>query len=101
MPQTKRDLGKLGVANLEQLENPLPRFIRCKCRLARRKGDDGNESNRLKSFEVLGVDPPEADPFAPVAVETPKPPSNNGAAAALPIPTDPAATLDSANATPF
>lgn len=66
MPQTKRDLGKLGVKSLEQLENPLPKFIRCQCKLALRKDDDGNEANRLKSFEVIGIDKPEADVFAPV-----------------------------------
>jgi hypothetical protein len=65
MPQTKRDLGKLGVTNLEQLENPLPKYIRCQCKIALRKDDDGNEANRLKSFEVLGIDKPEADAFAP------------------------------------
>ena len=65
MPATKRDLGKLGVTNLEQLENPLPRFIRCKCKPALRKDDDGTEANRLKSFEVIGIDLPEADAFAP------------------------------------
>lgn len=65
MPQSKRDLGKLGVTSLEQLENPLPRFIVCRCKLALRRDDDGNESNRLKSFEVLRIEKPEADPFAP------------------------------------
>lgn len=65
MPQTKRDLGKLGVTSLEQLENPLPKFIRCKVKLALRKEDDGTESNRVRSFEVLGIDKPEPDAFAP------------------------------------
>jgi hypothetical protein len=91
MPQTKRDLGKLGVTSLEQLENPLPRFIRCKCKLARRRDDDGNETNRLKSFDVLGIDPPDVDPFAPVAVPLVDPPGLDGAAVALSIPNDPAA----------
>lgn len=65
MPQTKRDLGKLGVTSLEQLEKPLPKYIRCKCKLALRKDDYGNETNKLKSFEVLGIDLPEVDAFAP------------------------------------
>lgn len=76
MPQTKRDLGKLGVTNLEQLENPLPKFIRCKCKLALRKDDDGNEANRLKSFEVVGIDIPEADAFAPAAEQVELPMTN-------------------------
>jgi len=65
MPQTKRDLGKLGVRSLEQLGNSLPKYFRCKCKLALRRDDDGNEANRLKTFEVLGIDKPEADAFAP------------------------------------
>jgi hypothetical protein len=65
LPQSKRDLGKLGVVSLEQLEAPLPRGIRCKVKLALRKDDDGNERNRLRSFEVVGIDPPEQDAFAP------------------------------------
>lgn len=65
LPQTKRDLAKLGVTALEQLERPLPRFIRCKCKLALRVDDEKNERNRVKQFDVIGIDPPEADPFAP------------------------------------
>ncbi|QDS86103.1 hypothetical protein EC9_02610 [Rosistilla ulvae] len=65
LPQTKRDVAKLGVKSLEQLERPLPRGIRCKCKLALRKDDNGDERNRVKSFDVVGIDPPEVDPFAP------------------------------------
>ncbi|MEQ8209402.1 MAG: hypothetical protein RH917_06180 [Lacipirellulaceae bacterium] len=65
MPMTKRDLNKLGVTSLEQLEKPLPLGIRCRVKLALRKGDDGSEFNRVTLFEVLGIDPPEVDPFAP------------------------------------
>jgi hypothetical protein len=69
MPQTKRDLAKLGVASLEQLEQPLPRGIRCRCKLALRRDDNGDERNRLKTFEVVGIDEPAADPFAPTGGE--------------------------------
>lgn len=91
LPQTKRDLAKLGVTSLEQLEQPLPRFIRCKCQLALRKDDDGNERNRLKSFEVVGIDKPEEDPFAPG--DTPDEPVPGAVAAAPdePQPSPPAA----------
>lgn len=65
LPQTKRDLAKLGVTSLEQLEKPLPRGIRCKCKLALRKDDNGDERNRVRTFEVVGIDKPEVDPFAP------------------------------------
>jgi hypothetical protein len=65
LPQAKRDLGKLGVAELSQLEKPLPRFIRCKCKLALRRDDDGAEYNRVRRFDVIGLDEPEQDEFAP------------------------------------
>jgi hypothetical protein len=68
LPQTKRDLAKIGVRSLEQLEHPLPRWIVCRCKLALRRDDDGNERNRLKSFDVLRIDRPDVDPFAPAAV---------------------------------
>ena len=65
LPMAKRDLGKLGVVSLDQLEQPLPRFIRCQVKLALRKDDDGNEYNRVRRFDALGIDQPEADAFAP------------------------------------
>ena len=72
MPQTKRDLGKLGITSLDQLERPLPPGIRCKVRVVIRKDDDGNEHNRVRSFEVVGIDTPKADPFAPGGDDSPK-----------------------------
>jgi hypothetical protein len=71
MPQAKRDLGKLGIERFEQLDLPLPRGIRCRCKLALRRTDDGNEYNRVRSFEVTGIDPPESDPFAPAGEPNP------------------------------
>ncbi len=65
LPMAKRDLGKLGVTDLEQLERPLPRFIRCNVKLALRREDDGSEFNRVRKFDVLGIDEPEKDAFAP------------------------------------
>ena len=68
LPATKRDLGKLGITQLEQLENgavPTGR-IRCRVRVALRRDDDGEQFNRVRRFDVLGVDEPEADAFAPV-----------------------------------
>jgi hypothetical protein len=59
----KRDLAKLGVTSLDMLDNQLPEGIRCKVRVVLRKEDDGTERNRVRSFEVLGIDTPE--PFAP------------------------------------
>jgi hypothetical protein len=66
LPMAKRDLAKLGVTALEQLERPLPPGIRCKVKVALRKDDDGTEYNRVKRLEVVGIDPPDADAFAPL-----------------------------------
>jgi hypothetical protein len=76
LPQTKRDLSKIGVSSLDQLEQPLPRFIRCKCKLALRRDDFGIERNRLVRFDVIGIDPPEQDPFAPEMQPEPGPDSH-------------------------
>jgi len=73
MPMTKRDLNKLGVTDIEQLESPLPTGIRCKVQLVLRCNDDGTQYNRVRSFTVTGMDPdPHMDPdFAPgAAVES-------------------------------
>jgi hypothetical protein len=66
LPMAKRDLTKLGVSELEQLEHPLPQGIRCRVVLAVQKDDNGNEFNRVRRFDVLGTDPPELDEFAPL-----------------------------------
>lgn len=73
LPMAKRDLAKLGVTALEQLERPLPPGIRCKVKLALRRDDDGTEHNRVKHFEVVGIDPPEQDAFAPIDAPKPSP----------------------------
>ena len=73
LPMTKRDLAKLGVQSLAQLENPLPQGIRCKVKLALRRDDDGNERNRVQLFTVIGIDAPEVDPFAPSSNGGPTP----------------------------
>lgn len=73
LPMAKRDLGKIGVTALEQLERPLPQGIRCKVKLALRRDDDGTETNRVKRLHVLGIDEPEVDAFAPGDVAEPPP----------------------------
>ena len=70
LPMAKRDLGKIGVTVLSQLENPLPPGIRCAAKLILRKDDDGTEHNRVRSFEVFGVDKLEDDDFAPAPLPT-------------------------------
>jgi hypothetical protein len=65
LPLAKRDLSKLGVTSLEQLERPLPPGIRCRVKVVLRKADDGTEYNKVQSFAVVGIDTPTADAFAP------------------------------------
>ena len=65
LAQSKRDLGKLGITSPEMMERPLPRGIRCKVTVVLRKDDDGIERNRVRSFEVVGIDKPVVDEFAP------------------------------------
>ena len=66
LPMSKRDLGKLGIVTPEQMEQPLPRGIRCKVQAVVRRDDDGIERNRVRSFVVIGIDTPEVDAFAPL-----------------------------------
>ncbi|MBL8792768.1 MAG: hypothetical protein JNM56_02570 [Planctomycetia bacterium] len=65
LPLAKRDFAKLGITSLEQLDHPLPAGIRCRVTLALRRDDDGAEQNKVKRFEVIGIDKPEPDAFAP------------------------------------
>jgi len=65
-PIAKRDLGKLGVTGLEQLEKPMPQGIKCEVTLALRKGDGGVEYNQVRRFDVIDMDEPEPNPFTPV-----------------------------------
>lgn len=68
LPLAKRDLAKLGITSLDQLERPLPQGIRCEIKVALRKEESGIEFNRVRSFTVLGIDPVEQDAFAPMEV---------------------------------
>lgn len=65
LPMAKRDLAKLGVTDLEQLERPLPAGIRCSVTLVLRCDDDGSKYNRVRRFDVLGIEELERDAFAP------------------------------------
>ncbi len=65
IPMAKRDLGKLGITDIDQLEEPLPQGIRVQAKVALRRDDDGNEYNRVRGFKVLGIDEPQQDAFAP------------------------------------
>lgn len=74
LPMSKRDLARIGIADLEQLERPLPDGLICKVKVLRRRDDDGAEYNRVDRFELLRIERPQPDPFAPDAVD----PSGDG-----------------------
>jgi hypothetical protein len=65
LPIAKRDLGKIGVTDLEQLERPLPAGILIRAKIALRRNDDGAEYNRVVRFESVGIEP--GDAFEPPA----------------------------------
>lgn len=66
LPYTKRDLAKLGITNKEKLQQPFPanRLV-CKLTVTLRREDGGTERNEIKNLEVLRIQEPVADPFAP------------------------------------
>lgn len=65
LPMTKRDVARLGITATAQLDRPLPQGIRVRVKLALRRDDDGTEHNKVLHFEVIGIDAPVPDPFAP------------------------------------
>ena len=64
LPMAKRDLEKLHITDLAQLSQPLPQGILARVKVALRT-EDGTTYNRVKTFTVTGVEPP--DEFAPKA----------------------------------
>ncbi len=56
---------------MDQLERPLPDGIIVNAKVALRKNDDGTEYNRVNRLDVVAIESPEPEPFAP---------SNNGTA---------------------
>jgi hypothetical protein len=85
LPLAKRDLGKLGITDLSQLEESPPAGILLGVHAVVRRRDDGGEYNHVTRFEVVGVEP--GDPFGPdqidIDVSAPVPP----APAQQPVPT--------------
>ena len=80
MPYTRRDLAKIGIDNGEKMKRPLPaeRFV-CRLYVVIRAGDDGIERNEITSIELIRVQDPPVDPFAPPPDEPPpdNPPADN------------------------
>jgi hypothetical protein len=66
MPYTKGMLAKFGMTSKEHLNRPFPanRFV-CKVTVTVRAADDGTQRNEVKAVEVIRVQEPTADPFAP------------------------------------
>ncbi len=95
LSQSKRDLLKLGIDRLELLERALPPGIRCRVKVTLRKDDDGTEYNRVKRFEVVGIDEPPTDAFAPQPD-----PAGNGTGTTPPIVTTGAADDDDDSSKP-
>jgi hypothetical protein len=68
LPLAKRDLGKLGITNPEQLEQPLPVGIIVAAKVALRCNDyDKRGYNQVSRFDVIAIEPPEPEPFAPTS----------------------------------
>jgi hypothetical protein len=61
MAMTKRDLARLGITSLDQLERPLPPGIIADVRVVERVEDDGTTRNAVRSFVVVEI---QADPTA-------------------------------------
>jgi hypothetical protein len=71
MAYTKRDLGKFGLDSKDKLTAPFPadRMV-FKVTVSLRTGDDGTERNEVKQIELLRVQEPVVDPFAPTDATT-------------------------------
>jgi hypothetical protein len=67
MAMAKRDLGRIGITNFNELDRPLPPGILATVKLAVRKGDDGIERNVVRDFRVIALEAAEPNPFAPDA----------------------------------
>jgi hypothetical protein len=65
LSMAKRDLAKIGVVRLEQLERPIPEGLVATVKVALRRDDAGEEFNRVARFEIIGIERPEPEPFAP------------------------------------
>jgi len=65
MNMARGELAQLGVEHLDDLERPLPHGIVVAARVVVHRGDDGTERNKVNRFEVIAIEPPKPDPFAP------------------------------------
>lgn len=70
MPYTKRDLRKLGVNQIKDLDRPLPECTKVRADVVVHKADDGLERNRVTLFEVLTDTPAVGDAYEPPDLKT-------------------------------
>lgn len=57
----KRELGKIGVTRLEQLDSPPPKGIRCSVAVSKQTEDGGRHKSKVTAFEFLGIDAADED----------------------------------------
>lgn len=65
MPRSKAELAKIGITKREQLDRPITPGTRCKIQVAIRMDDSGVSRNRISKIELMRVDQPTVDAFAP------------------------------------
>lgn len=86
----KRDFAKLGLTSQAAIEaaieGPLPKGIRCRVQVTLRRDDNNIERNRVRSFDVIGIDSPDVDPFAPLLMNSTGPMNPSGASGATGLP---------------
>ena len=66
LPYAKRELAKLGVTRLDQLEQPLPARFVVNVTVRIERGDDGNSFNKVAGFDDVELEQnADSNPFAP------------------------------------
>jgi len=60
LPYAKRDLGKIGITKMEQLDRPLPARLLTEVKVVVRTDDDGVERNRVDGDEQRKRSRPES-----------------------------------------
>jgi hypothetical protein len=68
LPTTKRELGKLGVTQPNQLKQPPPTGLLADVRVALNTDDDGRQFNKVLGFKIVEL-PPAASALQPDADE--------------------------------
>lgn len=64
-PRSKRELEKLGITKFEEIQGPVPHWLRCSLRVVVETGDDRKQRNKIADFKVIRFDEEPPEPFAP------------------------------------